>query len=320
MSKVSGSYDRSLASDLKSRPSKKKSTVGKKMKETLSGYFFMGPAIFVIGVFILVPIFYAVFLSFHKVELLGGTSYQFTGIENFKRMTIDSRAMISLKNTAEYVAIVVPIQTFLALVMAAVLNSDIKGKNWFRIIFFLPTVTSSAVLTLIFMWMYNPDGLINHVLAFVNLPTYNWLADPSIALKSIMIMNIWSTAPFFMIIYLAAMQDIPETMYEAATIDGANWWQKFIKITIPMLKPVTFFVVVMGVIGTFQLFDQSYIFSGGSGGPNNSTLTIVLLIYQYAFKLLDMGYASALAVVLAIIILIVTVIQRKLFAEEKLHD
>ncbi len=254
------------------------------------------------------------------MELLGGTSYQFTGLDNFLRMEVDSRALISLKNTAEYVAIVVPIQTFLALILAAVLNSDIKGKNLFRIIFFLPTVTSSAVLTLIFMWMYNPDGLINHVLAFVNLPTYNWLADPAIALKSIMIMNIWATAPFFMIIYLAAMQDISDSIYEAATIDGANWWQKFFKITIPMLKPVTFFVVVMSVIGTFQLFDQSYIFSGGSGGPNNSTLTIVLLIYQYAFKLLDMGYASALAVVLAIIILVVTLIQRKFFAEEKLHD
>ncbi len=298
----------------------KRKPLGKALKETLTGYFFMGPAIFVIGIFILIPIFYAIFLSFNKVELLGGTSYQFTGLDNFMRMEVDSRALISLKNTAEYVAIVVPIQTFLALILAAVLNSDIKGKNLFRIIFFLPTVTSSAVLTLIFMWMYNPDGLINHVLAFVNLPTYNWLADPAIALKSIMIMNIWSTAPFFMIIYLAAMQDISDSIYEAATIDGANWWQKFFKITIPMLKPVTFFVVVMSVIGTFQLFDQSYIFSGGSGGPNNSTLTIVLLIYQYAFKLLDMGYASALAVVLAIIILVVTVIQRKFFAEEKLHD
>lgn len=298
----------------------KRKPIGKALKETFTGYFFMGPAIFVIGIFILIPIFYAIFLSFNKVELLGGTSYQFTGLDNFLRMEVDSRALISLKNTAEYVAIVVPIQTFLALILAAVLNSDIKGKNLFRIIFFLPTVTSSAVLTLIFMWMYNPDGLINHVLAFVNLPTYNWLADPAIALKSIMIMNIWATAPFFMIIYLAAMQDISDSIYEAATIDGANWWQKFFKITIPMLKPVTFFVVVMSVIGTFQLFDQSYIFSGGSGGPNNSTLTIVLLIYQYAFKLLDMGYASALAVVLAIIILVVTLIQRKFFAEEKLHD
>jgi multiple sugar transport system permease protein len=130
-------------------------------------------------------------------------------------------------------------------------------------------------------------------LAFLGLPTYNWIGDPAVALKAIMLMNIWSTAPFFMVIYLAALQDIPVSLYEAATIDGANKWDQFISITVPLLKPVTFFIVVMGVIGTFQLFDQSYIFSAGSGGPNNSTLTIVLLIYQYAFKSLDMGYAAA---------------------------
>ncbi|MYL18660.1 ABC transporter permease subunit [Halobacillus litoralis] len=280
----------------------------------------MGPAIFIISVFIIAPILYALFLSVNNVQLLGGTEFKFSGLENYTRMIDDERALISLKNTAEYVLIVVPVQVFLALILAATLNSNIKGKNIFRIIFFLPTVTSSAVLTLIFMWIYNPNGLLNSFLTFINLPTYDWLSDPNIALKSIMIMNIWATAPFFMIIYLAAMQDIPESLYEAATIDGANWWQKFTKITIPMLKPVTFFAVVMSVIGTFQLFDQSYIFSGGSGGPNNSTLTIVLLIYQYAFRSLEMGYASALAVVLAVIILAVTIIQRVFFKEEKLHD
>lgn len=302
------------------RRSKPKKRMTKSVKEGLSGYLFMSPTIFTIGVFVVIPILYALYLSFNDVQLLGGIGYEFIGLENYTRTFDDERAMIALKNTAEYVFIVVPIQTVLALLLAAALNSNIRGKNAFRIIFFLPTVTSSAVLTIIFMWMYNPDGLINTFLQFVNLPTYNWLADPDIALKSIMIMNIWATAPFFMVIYLAAMQDISDSVYEAATIDGANWWQKFIYITVPILKPVTFFVVVMGVIGTFQLFDQSYIFSGGSGGPNNSTLTVVLLIYQYAFKSLDMGYASALAVVLALIIMIVTLIQKKFFGEEKLHD
>lgn len=307
-----------------SKPPKKgkrpKRYMSKGMKEGLSGYLFMTPTIFTIGVFVVIPILYAFYLSLNDVQLLGGIGYEFIGLENYTRTLDDTRAIIALKNTAEYVLIVVPVQTCLALLLAAALNSNIRGKNAFRIIFFLPTVTSSAVLTIIFMWMYNPDGLINSFLSFLSLPTYNWLADPDIALKSIMIMNIWATAPFFMVIYLAAMQDISDSVYEAATIDGANWWQKFIFITIPILKPVTFFVVVMGVIGTFQLFDQSYIFSGGSGGPNNSTLTVVLLIYQYAFKSLDMGYASALAVVLAFIIMIVTIIQKKFFGEEKLHD
>jgi multiple sugar transport system permease protein len=231
-------------------------------------------------------------------------------------MASDERVWIALKNTAEYVIIVVPIQTIIALALALMLNSSIKGKNIFRIIFFLPTVTSSAVLTLIFMWIYNSNGLLNNVLSFLGLPTYNWIGDPAVALKSIMLMNIWSTAPFFMVIYLAALQDIPESLYEAATIDGANRFDQLISITLPLLKPVTFFIVVMGIIGTFQLFDQSYIFSGGSGGPNNSTLTVVLLIYQYAFKNLDMGYAAALALMLAGVIMGVTLIQRYFFKEE----
>jgi multiple sugar transport system permease protein len=143
------------------------------------------------------------------------------------------------------------------------------------------------------------------------------LGDPDIALIAIMIMNIWATAPFFMVIYLAGLQEIPDSLYEAAELDGAGPIRKFWSITVPHLKPITSFVVIMSVIGTFQLFDQSYIFSGGSGGPNNSTLTVVLLIYQYAFKTMNtMGYATAIAFMLAIVILISTFIQRKLSKEE----
>ncbi|HEY9829196.1 MAG TPA: sugar ABC transporter permease, partial [Stenomitos sp.] len=286
------------------------------VREAIAGYSFMAPTIIVMGIFVILPITYALFLAFNKVRILGDFSYRFIGLKNFIRMASDERVWIALKNTAEYVAIVVPIQTSLALILALILNSSIRGKNFFRIIFFLPTVTSSAVLTLIFMWIYNSNGLLNNLLAFLHLPTYNWIGDPSVALKSIMLMNIWSTAPFYMVIYLAALQDIPESLYEAATLDGANPFDQFVSITLPLLKPVTFFIVVMGVIGTFQLFDQSYIFSAGSGGPNNSTLTVVLLIYQYAFKSLDMGYAAALALMLAGVIMLVTLIQRYVFKEE----
>lgn len=289
-------------------------------RQTLAGYLFMAPTLMIMGIFIILPIVYAIFIAFHKVQILGELSYRFIGLKSFVRMADDAQVWISLQNTAEYVGIVVPIQTMLALLLATILNTQIKGKNWFRIIFFLPTVTSSAVLTLIFMWIYNSNGLLNNFLAFLKLPTYNWIGDPSVALKAIMLMNIWATAPLFMVIYLAALQDIPASLYEAATIDGANDWEKFIYITLPLLKPVTFFIVVMGVIGTFQLFDQSYIFSKGSGGPNNSTLTVVLLIYQYAFKRLDMGYAAALALMLAAVIMVATLIQRRFFQEEKLDS
>ncbi|MBO1005701.1 carbohydrate ABC transporter permease [Pseudogracilibacillus auburnensis] len=292
----------------------------RRVGETLQSYVFLAPTLFVILLFLIGPIFYAIFLSFHKVQLLGTTSYEFVALKNFTNILGDLRAKIALWNTAKYVMIVVPCQTILALILAATLNAGMKGEKFFRIVYFLPTLTSSAVLTLIFMWMYNQNGLINKVLAFVNLPTYNWINDPSIALYAIMLMNIWSTAPFFMVIYLAALQDIPESLYEAAEIDGASAVKKFLYITVPQLKPVTSFVVIMGLIGTFQLFDQSYIFSGGSGGPNNSTLTVVLLIYQYAFKNLGtMGYAAALAFVLAIVILIATLIQRKFSNEESLY-
>ena len=286
------------------------------LKENLAGYLFMSPTLLVMGTFVLLPIIYAVFLSFQKVQLLGGIDYEFVGLHNFARLGEDEQVWIALKNTAEYVLIVVPTQTMLAIILAVTLNSGIRAKNWWRIIYFLPTVTSSAVLTLIFMWIYNTNGLLNDFLSLLGLPTYNWLGDPAVALKGIMLMNIWSTAPFFMVIYLAALQDIPKSVYEAADLDGANNWQKFFNITLPLLRPVTFFVVAMGIIGTFQLFDQSYIFSGGSGGPNNATLTVVLLIYQYVFKNLQMGYAAAVAFLLAAVIVSLTLIQRRLFGGE----
>jgi multiple sugar transport system permease protein len=296
----------------------RRSSQNRNVTESLIGYIFMLPAILVLVTFVLLPILFAVFLSLHKVQLLGQINYQFVGLRNFSHLIADEQLGIALKNTVEYVAIVVPSQTVLALILAVTLNSGIRGKNWWRILYFLPTVTSSAVLTLIFMWIYNANGLLNHFLAGLGLPTYNWLGDPAVALKGIMIMNIWSTAPFYMVIYLAALQDIPQTLYEAAALDGANNWERFIYITIPLLQPVTFFVVTVGIIGTFQLFDQSYIFSGGTGGPNNATLTVVLLIYQAVFRNLTLGYAAAIAFLLAVIIMTITVIQQRLFGGAKM--
>ena len=278
----------------------------------------MAPAILIVSVFLLLPIVFAVVLAFQKIQLLGEISFRFVGLKNFVRIIEDERVWIALKNTAQYAVIVVPLQTVLGLTLALLLNSQVRGRSWFRVAFFLPAVTSSAVLTLIFLWIYNSNGLLNSALSFLHLPTYNWLGDPAVALKGIMIMNIWSTAPFFMVIYLAALQDVPESLYEAATLDGASQGGKFWYITLPFLQPVTFFVIVIGIIGTFQLFDQSYIFSAGSGGPNDSTLTIVLLIYQYAFKSLDMGYALALTLLLAGVLITTTIVQRHLFREESI--
>lgn len=287
-------------------------------QDAIAGYSFMAPTVVIASIFLILPVLSAIVLAFYRVQLLGEIQFQFAGFRNFQRLIEDERVWIALGNTVNYAAIVVPTQTLLALMLALILNSQIQGRQWFRVIFFLPTVTSSAVLTLIFMWIYNTNGLLNATLSFLGLQTQNWLGDPAVALKGIMLMNIWATAPLFMVVYLAALQEIPVSLYEAAAIDGANRWEKLFHITLPFLRPVTFFVIVMGMIGTFQLFDQSYIFSAGTGGPNNATLTLVLLIYQYAFKSLDMGYALALTLMLAVVLMTATLIQRRLFRKELL--
>jgi multiple sugar transport system permease protein len=295
-----------------------KGILGKRVvRDNVAAYAFLAPTIVIIGLFVLIPIGFAVFLSVNKVTLLGGMNFEFVGLKNFARMFDDMKVGIALKNTAKYVAVVVPVQTVLALILAAALNSSIRGRDFFRSVYFLPTITSSAVLTLIFVWILNNNGILNQFLEMLHLPTRNWLNEPAVALFGIMMMNIYSTAPGYMVIYLASMQDIPDDLYEAASIDGANWWTKFTRITVPLLKPVTFFIVVMGLIGCFQVFDQAFIVSRGDGGPNNSTLTVVLLIYQYAFKLDNMGYASALAFMLAFVIMVFTILQRTIFRDEK---
>jgi multiple sugar transport system permease protein/raffinose/stachyose/melibiose transport system permease protein len=215
--------------------------------------------------------------------------------------------------------VVVPLQTIFALIIAYILSSKgIKGKKLFRMVYFLPTLTSSSALTIIFMFIFNIYGPVNDL--FMNLGFYsepiNFLQEPAYALKVIMVMNIWSTVPYYMTIYLASLVDLPHSLYEAAEIDGATTVDKLRYITIPYLRPITTYVLLTGIIGTFQMFDQAYIFSNGSGGPNNSTLTLSLMIYQYAFGQMNtMGYAAALAIVLAIIIFITSLLAEKLNKE-----
>ncbi|WP_050613483.1 carbohydrate ABC transporter permease [Bacillus testis] len=291
----------------------------KKYREALAGYGFMLPAIIIMLVFTLIPIFYSLFLSFTKVNLISGIAFDWVGLKNYSNALNDERVWIALKNTLRYVAIVVPCQTIIALLIAAVLNSGVKFQNTFRTIFFLPTLTSSSALTMIFMFLFSLNGPFNNILTSMGIidAPINFINETEFALNTIMVMNIWSTVPFFMTIYLAGLQDIPHSLYEAADIDGANAWQKLIKITVPNLTPVTNYVLLMGIIGCFQLFDQAYIISGGSGGPNNATLTFSLIVYQYAFKTMGtMGYSAALAIILTIIIFVVSMIARRVNREE----
>lgn len=295
----------------------------RKLQEWRQGYVFLAPALLIIGVFIGISAMFVVYLSFHKVNLFTDT-YTFVGLNNYKRLLTDEIARKALTNSLSFAAVVVPCQTIIALVIASVLNGNIRGRNAFRAIYFLPTLTSSSALTLIFMFMFSVTGPINMILIKTGvLPVgggINFLNDPKFALKVIMIMNIWSTVPQYTTMYLASLQDLPANLYDAASIDGANSVQKFTNVTVPYLKPITTYVLLTGIIGTLQMFDQAYIFSNGSGGPANSTLTVSLMVYRYAFGTNNaMGYASTIAIVLAIVIMAVSRLSEKLNDSERLY-
>ncbi|CQR25255.1 sugar ABC transporter permease [Streptococcus varani] len=293
----------------------KPKTSKRQIEEWIQGYSFLAPALLVIFIFFILSILFAIYLTFNNVNLIAQT-YEWNDLRNFRNLLTDKQLIRALQNTAFFALVVVPAQTVIALIMAYVLaNREVKGKRFFRLIYFLPTLTSSAALTLIFMFIFNQNGPINQLLMslhFIDSPI-NFINDTNWTLKVIMVMNIWSTVPYFMTIYLASLVDLPHSLYEAAEIDGANAFEKLRYITIPYLRPITTYVVLTGIIGTFQMFDQAYIFSGGTGGPVNSTLTVSLLIYQYAFgQNHQMGYAAVLAILLAVIIFIVTRIAEKL--------
>ena len=295
----------------------------RQLQEWRQGYLFITPAVLVIGIFIGIAALFVVYLSFMKVNLFTDT-YTFVELDNYLRLFQDPTARKALSNSLTFSLIVVPSQTVIALVVASVLNGKIKGKYAFRTIYFLPTLTSSSALTLIFMFMFSVTGPINMFLIKMGiLPVgegINFLNDPSFALKVIMVMNIWSTVPQYTTMYLASLQDLPASLYEAASIDGANSFKKFTNVTVPYLKPITTYVLLTGIIGTLQMFDQAYIFSNGSGGPANSTLTVSLMVYRYAFGSNNaMGYASTIAIVLAIVIMAVSFLSEKLNASESLY-
>ncbi len=290
-------------------------------REHRQGYLFLTPAIIVTSIFIGLSVLFVIYLSFHKVNLFNRT-YTLVGLDNYIRALTDETTRVAFKNTLTFSVIVVPIQTFLALVMASVLNSKIKGKMIFRTVYFLPTLTSSSALTLIFMFMFSVTGPINGMLIHMGFYNkgINFLQNPNFSLKVIMAMNIWSTIPFYMTLYLATLQDLPDSMYEAAEIDGANAAKKFFYITIPYLKPMTAYVLLTSIIGTLQMFDQAYIFSNGSGGPANSTLTVSLMIYRYAFGTQNaMGFAATLAIILAVVILLLSLLSQKITKSERLY-
>jgi len=274
----------------------------------LTAYIFIAPWLIFPLVFIAGAIVLAFYFSLTNYDLLSDPV--FVGLDNYKRAMSDESFLHALRNVATYTAVVVPSQTFIGLVMAAILNQKLPWRRFFRVAWYLPCVASSVVTTLIFMWLFLPDGFINAALNFVGIGVrINWLGDEATALPSIMFMNIWATAATFMLIFLAAMQDVPGPIYEAADLDGAGPIRQFFQITIPLMRPAIFLVVLLGTIGCFQLYDQVKIAT--NGGPNEATLTVTYLIWKEGFRDLNMGYASALGVILFVGIFVVSLVQRR---------
>jgi multiple sugar transport system permease protein len=286
----------------------------RKWRAAIAAYGFLAPFLLVLGVFTLLAVLYAFYLSFFYVNF-GFTEPIWYGLRNYQNiwydLTHNGDYLVSLINAVKYTVGVVTVQTCVALGLAVLLNQKFKMRGFFRTIYYLPALTSSVAISLIFLWLYNDQGAINYVLGLVHLPQPNWLNDPLTALPAIMLLNIWTTAPTFMLIYLAALQDVPQTLYEAARIDGANDWQVLTRVTVPLLRPTTFLVVALGTIGSFQVFDQVYVMQGAQGGPIRSTLVPALTIYNTAFNSGLMGLACAQAFVLFVVIFAFTVLQRR---------
>lgn len=308
-------------------------------EDQIAGWIFLLPALIIFAVFIIGPILYVFWLSFHQWSVITPQK-PWVGLANYKKLFNNNPDFdIAFRNTVWFAIGVVPTQTILGLLLAVLANRKIHGKTFFRTAFYFPSISSSVVISIIFLWLYAQNGLLNAVLHKIGLPTpippwisnprgviamalsgfgihhvSPWLAGPSVALLSIMMMNIWTTMGTMMVVFLAGLQDIPPDVYEAASLDGATRSRQFFDITVPLLRPVIFFVLTLGIIGTFQVFDQIFVMT--SGGPAKTTTTLAYLVYQEGFGNFSMGYASSIAVVLFFMILIIFLIQRRIVASQ----
>lgn len=279
-------------------------------REALDGYIFILPWIIGFVVFIAGPMVASFLISFMRWEIV--TPPAWVGVEQYRKLFNDSRFYLSLYNTAYYVFIGVPLHLLLALLAAMAMNLNLRGIRFYRTIYFIPSITPVVASSLLWLWIFNPEfGLANAALTALGLPRLFWLQDPALAKAAFIIMSFWSIGGQ-MVILLAGLKGIPRTLYEAAEIDGAGRWASFRHITLPMLSPAIFFNLILAIIGAFQVFTQSYIITGG--GPENATLFYVLYLYRMAFENFQMGYASAMAWVLFLIILLFT------FAQFRLSD
>lgn len=288
---------------------KKLKQPGYKKGDGLAALLFLSPTLVIFSAFILFPVLFSFYLSFQQWNMFSGES-TFVGIDNYTRLFQSEEFWQVLKNTAIYTIGTIPLNMAFSLLIAYVLNKKIIGKKFLRTAFFAPVIISPVAAALIWRWLYDPNfGLINYGIAIFGIDAVNWLNDPSAAMIALIIMGVWKTFGINMVLFSAGLQGIPDSYYEAAEIDGAGKFAKFWHITIPMLAPTTFFIMIMSMISSFQVFDIVYVLT--SGGPLGSTKVLVFYVYEQAFKFFEMGFASAAAYVLFAILFILTMLQVK---------
>jgi len=274
-------------------------------RDLRDGLLFTSP--FILGVLALWvgPMLYSLYLILHKWNMLKAP--KFIGLGNFERMLNDPLVGKSLVNTAYYTFLGVPLQLLVAFSLAVMLNQQIRGLGIYRTVYYLPSITPAVAFAVVWLQILNPEfGVLNQVLSWFGLGPVNWLFNPAWSKPALIIMSLWLTG-FQMIIFLAGLQSVPKELQEAAEIDGANTWRRFVTVTIPIISPIILFNMIIGIIGSFQVFTAVFIMT--EGGPQDSTLFMVLYLYQNAFEHFRMGYAASLAWVLFLIILIFTAIQ-----------
>lgn len=283
----------------------------KNVKMWAYAYAFIAPTVIGVLILNLWGVIQSVYLSFHKAK--GFEAPQFTGLDNYIKLFQDTEVWLALKNVLVYAVITVPIGVFLSLLLAVLLNVNVRGKSIYRCIYFLPVVSAPAAVALVWKWLYNKDyGLINQMLSTIGIHGPDWLGSPNMAMVSVAIVGIWSMLGYNMIILLAGLQNVPGELYEAAEIDGAGPVAKFLKITVPMVSPTLFFVIVTTVISAMQVFDHIYMMFKPSSPSFQSVESIVYLFYRYTFTKYNKGYGSTIVVMLFVIIMILTLIQTQL--------
>jgi multiple sugar transport system permease protein len=292
---------------------------GPTRRRARAGRLFVAPNLAAVAVFMLFPLGFSLYMSFQNWDVFRPPKY--VGLKNFGELfTSDPLFLIAIRNTVVFTLGTVVPTLIISLIVAGVLNRKVKGIGIFRTIVFLPLAISSVVMAVVWQFVFNTDdGLLNIMLGWIGIGPIPWLVDPRWAMVSLCMVSVWRSVPFATVILLAAMQGVPETVYEAARIDGAGEIRQFVFITVPLIRAALSFVVVISIIHAFQAFDMVYVLNGPNGGPESATYVLGIMLYQHAFSFLEFGYASALAWVMFAILLVLTVLQLRLTRQRSLE-